>query len=92
MLHAEYPETQEDGYASSVVRERRYNQLTKGNAIATAADLVKVLSNQDDIATFPIFRDADTDRVNTIVLGEQSGIADRPVGESELFRWAHVGT
>ncbi|VVC42587.1 Peptidase C45 [Cinara cedri] len=69
MLHIKYPELHEEAYNSSLVREARYAQLTKNNLISNVVDLVRVLGNQDDITTYPIFSDSDSARVNTIVLG-----------------------
>lgn len=70
LLHIKYPEQHADGYNSSVTREKRYEILTKDREIMTVVDLVKVLGNQDDIETYPIFSDRDSAKVSTIMLSE----------------------
>jgi len=70
LLYSKYPEANEGGYKSSVVRESRYRQLTADKEAVDMQDMLRILGNRDD-DLWPIFSDKSSARVSTINLGER---------------------
>lgn len=78
LLHLKYPELNEDAYASSLSREKRYEQLTAEKNASNMKDMVRILGNNVD-DPWPIFSDKSSARVNTINLGEREIIILRTI-------------
>ncbi|XP_050420070.1 uncharacterized protein LOC126833014 [Adelges cooleyi] len=69
LLYSDYPELQESGVKSSIIKTRRYHKLTKHNPIKNLADVIRVIGDRDYSEGSPIFRDSPKDFVNSIMLG-----------------------